>query len=312
MWIHTNSASGGAPAHRRVMSRNTKKNIFIAGMLLIPVVHFIVFWIGVNFNSILLAFQKTDAAGKIKFTFDNFTRIPTLFSKGGELLVSLENTLITWAFLTVFLLPWAFTLTYFLYKKVFLSGFFRTMLFIPTILPAVAMTSIFAYLIMPDAPFGAVLTKLVGNPSAAFLYQEKYARWTIVGYIFWTNFGGSFILLSGAMSRIPKEVLESARIDGAGMRVEMLRIVLPLCWPTVSMLILMNVASLFTVSGPILLLTKGRNNSATLSYWFFDQINGLKRFNITSAAGLVFTAVLFPIVLLTRWGLGKVYANVEF
>lgn len=113
------------------------------------------------------------------------------------------------------------------------------------------------------------------------------------------------------MSRVPKEVIESARLDGAGMWREMLKIVLPLCWPTISVLLLLNLASIFTATGPILLLTKGEAGTKTLSYWIFD----LTRMNVLgepAALGLVCTLLLFPIILVSRWGLNKVYANVEF
>ena len=114
------------------------------------------------------------------------------------------------------------------------------------------------------------------------------------------------------MSRTPKDIIESAQIDGAGMRVEMLKIVFPLCWPTISMLIILNTAGIFTATGPVLLLTKGKYGTPTISYWIFDQINTHQNYYTTSAAGLVFTAVLLPVVLFVRWALGKVYADVEF
>ena len=293
------------------LKRKSKANIFIAGMLLIPVAHFAVFWVAVNFNSILLAFQQLDDAGNAYFTFDNFRSISALFSKFGELRISLVNTLITWVFLVSFLLPWGFLLTYFLYKKIKLSGLWRTMLFVPALLPAVAMTSIFMYITLPGGPVGKLAGFFTEGGAPAFLNDAKYARWTIIFYIFLTNFGGQFILFSGAMSRVPKEVIESAHIDGAGMRTELLRIVLPLCWPTISMLLLLNLAGIFTASGPVLLLTGGKVDTSTMSYYFFNSTRFLQ-YHVPAAVGIFFTLLLFPVVLLARWGLSKVYANVEF
>lgn len=296
---------------KRILSRTGKKYIFLAVMLFIPIVHFIVFWGVVNFNAILYAFQRLNPATKQRyFTLENFKTVFVLLGKSGELARALGNTMLTWAFLTVFLLPWAFFLTYFLYKRIRLGGVWRTMLFIPTLLPAVAMTSIFIYLISPLAPAGKLATALTGR-AMAFLADDKYAKWTVIFYIFLTNFGGQFMLLSGAMGRVPNEVIESARIDGAGMRVEILKIVFPLCWPTVSMLLLLNTASLFTATGPILLLTKGGYETKTISYWIFEQTYD-KSYYIPSALGLVCTLILFPIVLLVRRGLSKIYADVEF
>ena len=297
---------------KKVLNRRTKRGIFVAGALFVPVVHFIIFWFAVNFNSILLAFKRFDPAARAEYyTLDNFKAIPAMFGKFGELRVALGNTLLTWAFLVVFLLPWGFLLTYFLYKKVRLSGVWRTMLFIPSLLPAVALTSVFIYITLPKAPVGQFLGSLFPNGAPALLAEARYAKWTVLLYIFLTNFGGQFILFSGAMARIPKELLESANIDGAGLGAELFKIVLPLCWSTFSMLILLNLAGIFTASGPVLLLTEGRANTATISFWFFNTT----RFNnhyMPAATGVMFTLALFPIVLLARWGLGKIYADVEF
>lgn len=294
-----------------VLNRRVKKRIFVAGMLFIPVVHFVIFWVAVNFNSILLAFQRFDRdLGKNYFTLANFKDIPALFVEFGPMRVALGNTFMMWSFNVFFLLPWAFLITYFLYKKIALHKFWRTTLFLPGLIPGVAMTSIFIYIIYPDAPVGKFLGLFTGgNPPE--LLGMKYARYTVILYNFLLHFGGSFVLLSGAMARVPKEVLESAQLDGADMRIELFRIILPLCWPTISMLLLMNVSGLFTASGPVLLLTNGNANTTTVSFWIFNSTRGNQVY-MPAAVGLIFTVILFPIVLLTRWGLGKVYADVDF
>ena len=295
-----------------VLKKRTKKNLFLAGMLIVPAAHFVVFWGIANFNLILLAFQGLNpTTQKVYWTFNNFRMIWALFGKYGALREALGNTLLTWGFLCFFLLPWSFVLTYFIYKKIRLSPMWRTVLFLPTLLPAVAMASIFTYIIYPDAPFGKFMALFAKN-IPAFLNDPRYAKWTIVFYIFWTNFGGSFILISGAMARVPKEIIESAYLDGAGMGTELRRILFPLCWPTLSTLLLLNTAGLFMASGPVLILTYGENGTATISFWIFNQVNKLKNYYTTSALGLACTLVLFPIVLLVRWGLSKIYANVEF
>ena len=299
--------------HKKISRRRLFDYIFIIGMLLIPVVHFCVFWGAVNFNSILMAFRRlSPETGNYFFTDANFKILVTAY-RYGNLMPALANTLLTFG-LMMFFLPWGFFITYFLYKKIFLSGFWRTMMFLPTILPAVALTAIFANIVYPNGPIGSIW-KLFGAQAPAFLASEKYARWTVLGYIFWTNFGGQFILFSGAMSRIPKEVIESARLDGAGMRTEMLKIVLPLCWPTFSMLLLLNIAGLFVASGPILLFqVQGLHSTAlTVSFKIFGEtMAGGHLLGEASALGIMCTAILFPVVLISRLGLSKIYADVEF
>lgn len=299
---------GNKKIKKIISSRVFKKNIFVISMLLIPVAHFIVFWCYVNFNSILMAFQRYNIyEGGSYFTLNNFKALDTYV----DLKIGFLNTLLTFG-LMLFILQWGFFVTYFLYKNIALSKLWRTFLFIPSILPIVAMTSIFKYIISPvGGPVQEIWQILFGSRIPSFLASKEYARWTILFYIFWTNFGGQFIVFSGAMTRIPKEVIESAHLDGAGMWTELLKLIFPLCWSTFSMLLLLNISGLFMASGPILLLTGGAQDTMTVSFWIFYNVQA-QNLNEPAALGLICTVILFPIVILSRFLLGKVYADVEF
>jgi len=295
------------------MTKKTKDYIFVALMLLIPVIHFIIFWVIVNFNSILLAFQRLDVeTGELYFTTKNFQ---TVFKElqSSEIRSALINTLLTSGFSIFFLLPWGFFITYFLYKKIPLTGVWRLFLFLPSIMPAIFFTSIFKYAIYPQGPIGKLWLLLFNKEIPTFFLEVDYGKWAVLGYFFWTNFGGQFILFMGAMARIPTQLLEAGQIDGAGMRVELLQIVFPLCWSTFSMILILNVAGLFTASGPILLLTGGAADTETISYWIFRHVQaGESTLFMPSALGIVCTVVVFPIVTIVRWACDKVWADVEF
>ena len=297
----------------RLANKKKKDYLFVAVMLLIPVIHFIVFWGVVNFNSILLAFQRLDrTTGEMYFTFNNFESLVELFETN-ELKKALINTLLTAGFQIVFLLPWGFFLTYFLFKKIPLRGLWRTFLFLPTILPAIFLTGVFNNAITQYGPIGEIWEMLFNSPIPDFFVDERYGKWGVLLYFFWTNFGGQFILFTGAMTRIPTEIFEAAKVDGAGMGTELFKIVLPLCWPTFSMLLILNIASVFTSTGPILLLTRGAADTKTISYWIFEQVSQpAPALYIPSALGVACTVILFPIITFVRKGLGKIYADVEF
>lgn len=297
---------------KKTMTKKQKDYVFVALMLLIPVINFIIFWVIVNFNSILLAFQRLDReTGTHYFTLENFASLVNLF-KTNELKNALVNTLIMSGFQILFVLPWGFFLTYFLYKKIPLTGVWRLCLFLPTILPAIFMTSAFKYAIYPQGPIGLLWEGIFGEQIPTFFMEDKYGIWAVLFYFFWTNFGGQFILFTGAMTRIPDQLLEAGQIDGAGMFVEFFQIVFPLCWSTFSMLLVLNIASIFTTTGPILLLTKGAANTTTISFWIFQQVNNSQSLYIPSALGIVCTLIIFPIVTIVRSLSGKIYADVEF
>ena len=64
--------------------------------------------------------------------------------------------------------------------------------------------------------------------------------------------------------------------------------------------------NIFNTSGPILLFTGGSAGTTTLAFWIFKQVygtgqmGGTGQYNLVSCAGLVFTLIGVPIILLVR------------
>ncbi|MGN1052239.1 MAG: carbohydrate ABC transporter permease, partial [Candidatus Scatosoma sp.] len=146
----------------------------------------------------------------------------------------------------------------------------------------------------------------------AFLSETEYALKSLIIYALWTGISGNFILYCGAMNRIPIEVVESARLEGSMCWTELVHIVIPMIWPTLSTTLIFTVVGIFSSSGNILLLTHGVTSTYTLSYWIFDQVRTFQSYYVPSALGLVFTLIGFPIVLITRYFLNKIYPDVEY
>ncbi|MFQ9736714.1 MAG: ABC transporter permease subunit [Christensenellaceae bacterium] len=118
---------------------------------------------------------------------------------------------------------------------------------------------LFANIVGVNGPVASLMQKILGLERVPeLLGQDEYALGTIVVYCIWTGFGTNLILLNGAMARIPAEVLEAARLDGAGRVRELFQIILPLTWPTLTTLITFTFIGIFTASGPILLLRAAR------------------------------------------------------
>ena len=113
------------------------------------------------------------------------------------------------------------------------------------------------------------------------------------------------------MSRIPAEVIESAKLDGCGMWRELVSMVLPLMFPTIATVVVFTCTGIFSSSGPVLLMTGGEFETTTIAFWIFnnvrgDSFGGVSQYNLVSAAGLFFTVIGVPLILLVRWLLEKV------
>ena len=295
-------------------AKKINRTLFIGGMLMIPVLNFVIFWLGVNFNSILLAFKGIKngteywTLGNFKYLYQEFFVYPD-----SGMRLYLKNTMIFFSLGAFVITPLSLLLSFFLYKRILGYKFYRIMFFLPSIMSAVVVSSLFKYLLGASGPVGEIYKILHGVEYApAFLSETEYALKSLIIYGLWTGIAGNFILYCGAMNRIPIEVVESARLEGSNCRTELVHIVIPMIWPTLSTTLIFTVVGIFSASGNILLLTHGVISTYTLSYWIFDQVKTFQSYYIPSALGLVFTLIGFPIVLITRYFLNKIYADVEY
>ena len=289
---------------------------FIAVMLAVPLLNLLIFYFGVNINSVLLAF-KENIGGETVFSLYNFQRLFKEFASSASVVnEALKNTLIFFFLSFIIITPLSLIFAYFLYKKIYGYKIFRFVFFLPSIISATVLTTLYKQLILPDGVISQ-LVRLVGGevPLLGYLATEDTALWAIVVYTLWTGFGVNIILFSGAMSKLPEEVMEYAKIDGVGTWRELVQIIIPMIWPTVSTMLTFAIVGLFTASGPILLFTKGQYGTYTISFWIFDLVqgvDGVTNFEYASAVGLFFTLVGVPIVMTVRHFINKLVEIVEY
>ena len=299
------------PVKRKSMKAAKRLDlIFITAMLVIPCVHWLVFWLGVNFNSLLMAFQHpaTD-----KLSLINMRSVFAELSSGSSnLTIAIKNTLMYFT-KDFCMLVFQLLIAYFFYKKIWGKRAFQVIFYLPSIISAVAMVAVFSNVIAPSGPLGIIIQKVGQKFDPEFLVPEFLARsdtasYTIMMYTIWLGWGGNMLLLGGALARIPLEIVESAKLDGIGTVKEITHIILPLIWPTVSTILILMMTGLFTADGPILLFTEGAYSTQTIGYWIFDLVYNAGRlaYNKVAAAGMVFTAIGVPIILGFRWLIEKV------
>ena len=294
---------------RRIAIKRKKKTwgeiLFIIGMLFIPIVHFLVFWLYKNIDSILLAFQTPALNGGIEWNFENFNTLFKEFSlPDSNILRALKNTFIFF-FADLFItFPLAILIAYFIYKRV--PGFrtFRGIFYLPCIIAATVTATLFEYIIAGNGPVAQILG-IQGIEMPALLANSDYALKTILFYTIFFGLGGNLVLLSGALNQVDKSVLESANIDGANRFQELIYMIIPLMWPTLSTILTFMFVGLFGASGPILLFTQGAYGTQTLSYWIFHQVYYGSTYYYPAAVGLFFTLIGAPIALVMRWLLSK-------
>lgn len=280
------------------------QTLFLTVMLIVPIVQWAIFWLYVNIQTILLGFQTRIG----EWTLSNFRQLfYELGTAGSNINTAVLNTLRYFATNVCVIMVLALIISYFMFRQIKGARVFRIIFYLPAIISAVAMTTVFENFIAPTGPVGYIFESL-GREAPELLADSSTATNTIIFYTVWTGFGTNILLFTGAMSRVPMSVLESAKLDGAGMGREIVSIILPLIWPTISTLLILNYTSIFSASGPILLFTSGGYGTTTIGYWIFDMVYNYNSYNMVSAAGLFFTCIGVPFIMLVRWLIEKIPA----
>ena len=310
------------------LRRNKYKFIFC--MLILSIVSWAVFYVYKNLSSFTMAFQILEGYGEggkeiYRWGFDNFVKFWTEMTTVDKTMTSFKNALMNTLFLyvagNVLAIPLEYLTSYYLYKKITGYKVFRNVFYLPNILSAVVMTTIFKNIVAADGLIshlylsmnpGITPAELTSHWVTKLLSTKQYAKWTVLLYLEWVGLPGSYIVLTAAMNRIPTSVTESAKLDGVSAWGEFRNIVIPMIWPTIYILILSKITGILSADGPILLLTNGAHDTYTIGFWFYSQIIVSHSFEYPSAIGLIMTAVVAPISIIARKLLDKVYADVEY
>lgn len=284
--------------------RSIKMHIFCYLMMVPAVITFLVWYVYINFSSIAMAFQvmKPDGSynwgnGAFEWGLGNFSYFFKELSLGDSMFnEAIRNSLIFFVCNTFLDLPFALIFCYFVYKKILGYNTLRVLIYLPNIVIGTVTSALFKQVIALNGPI-AVFISHFGLEMPALFNTTETAMPSLVFYNFFYGIGGNFILLGGAMNAIPEETLEAAKIDGCSWFREMVQLVIPMCWPTLSTMLITAAAGLFSSSGPILLFTKGAYGTYTISYWMYEQLLSGTNLEISSAIGIVFTIIALPIVL---------------
>ena len=298
--------------------REVKKYLFILSIIGIQLINFVIFYIIQNGNSILMAFQLKKR-GQVYWTFDNFKRVYTQFFGDGanssELMLALVNTFKFFA-LSLVMFPIAFCTSYFMYKKIYGYRGLQIIFFVPGLVSGVVWSMLYKELVGVNGPVVDVLQWLTGAKEPYLLLGDsRYALKTVMAYSIWFGIAGNFVLYGGALSRIPTELIEVGKLDGITWYRELIQVIVPLVWPTISTLLILSMTGLFTASGNILYLTNGAFGTNTISFLIFQNVYGNQltsnTYNYAACVGICFTVLTLPIVFISRWLLNKV-EDVEY
>jgi N-acetylglucosamine transport system permease protein len=172
------------------------------------------------------------------------------------------------------------------------AGFYRVVFFFPQVLAVAVIAVLFQQVFRPDSS-GMVNGPLMalGLPPVGFLSNPDVALWSILGVLVWQAVGFYVVLFSAGMASMPAELIEAARIDGAGRAQMFFRVTLPLLWDTVQVgWVYLGIAALdaFAIVWVMTAEQGGPDHSTTvIAAEIYRNAFGYFRFGYASAMGVV-------------------------
>ncbi|MEW9550349.1 carbohydrate ABC transporter permease [Nonomuraea sp. NPDC050783] len=177
-------------------------------------------------------------------------------------------------------------------------GFFRTVVFLPQVVAMVVVAVAWRRVYAPDGTLNALLGAL-GLESLARGWLGDYTfALPAVGVVgTWFETGLVTVLLLAGMSRIPADLYEAARLDGAGAVREFLAVTLPSVRGEIAVALTLTVIAALRTFDLVYVTTRGGPGTSTTvpSYEVYHRAFGLGQVGSAAAVGVTLTVVIFVI-----------------
>lgn len=188
-------------------------------------------------------------------------------------------------------------------RYIYASNIIKIMIFMPYISSVVAIAIVWMVMLQPS--YGPINQFLMGigitNPPK-WIADIKWAMPTLILITIWQGIGYYVIIYIGGLNSIPKDVYESAEIDGATFWDKFIRISVPLVSPTTFFLAITGIIASFKVFDLISVLTDGGPGTSTtvVAYYMYKTAFNYHKMGYASAMATVVFIIIFVITVL-QW-----------
>lgn len=294
----------GTPLRKTKRQGDKRDLFFYCALMVLPLIQLCIFYFGVNIQTILMAFQHYDAFTDT-FTWDFHTNIKTFLTEAATpgFWEMMKNSFWIYIFTQLAGTALAILFAYYIYKRHKGSTFFRFMLFLPSVIPAILLTVLYKDTVGLGLPawLQYLFGKTMENPFSSSGDGLRYALITL--FTVWTGFAAQTLIYSATMDRIDTSVIEAGKMDGASPWQEFIHIILPNILPAVSVFIVTGIACFFTNDNNVFnfLSWQALPQEKTIGYYLYILVvNGKTGYCYSAFLGLICSLILIPIVTVVR------------
>jgi multiple sugar transport system permease protein len=284
----------GVKARRTRRSQSLARRETLTFYLLISpwLIGLLLFVLGPMVASLVLSFTRWDLLSPAKFIgLQNYEK---MFARDPLFWQSLKVTAIYTCVYVPVELAGGLILALVLNQRLRFVGVFRTIYYLPSVLPGVAFVVLWMWILHPDVGLINTLLSYIGIQGPRWLADPDWALPALLMMSLW-GLGRTMVIYLASLQGIPQQLYEAAAIDGAGRWHSFWRITLPMLTPTIFFNLVLSIISTFQTFTSAFVATDGGPLDSTLFYVLYLFRQAFQFFNMGYASALAW--VLFVIIL---------------
>jgi ABC-type sugar transport system permease subunit len=245
----------------------------------------------------------------MNFNFSGLGNFETVFKDPFFLNTVRNNVIFVFVGGILMLIP-AMLITLALHEPIKGKSFFRFIILVPTVLAGSVVGLMWKWMYNPS--FGLIdpILKAIGlgKFAIAWLGNEKTALTAIIVAMVWYKIGLWVILLTAGLERIPSELLEAGKIDGADGWQLFFHVTLPLMWETIRVVLILWIVwglqeftIIYALTGPTIFTLGGPLGATELmTIYIFKAAFGSKKWAYSMAIATVMLAMILLLSMISN------------
>ena len=201
----------------------------------------------------------------------------------------------------------ALLLALLLNQKVRGIALYRTLFYVPSIVPIVAGAILWVWILHPEWGLINSTLRIVGIEGPLWLASLTWSKPALILMALWGS-GSAMIIVLAGLQGVPQHLYEAAEIDGANRWQRFQHVTIPMLSPTIFFILVLSVIASFQVFTTAYVMTGGGPAESTLFYMLYLYRRAFVLLDMgyaASMAWILFVAVLaltlFQFKLASRW-----------
>lgn len=173
----------------------------------------------------------------------------------------------------------------------------RALLLLPVFVLPVISGLTWRMLLQPEYGMISFILEKLGFGVKAWLAEPNFAYSMVIIQDIWRMWPFMFMFIYAGLSGMPKEYIEAAQIDGAGLWKKITKIVIPYLRPTVATALLLRLIDALRIFSEVYVMTGGGPGNSTLLLSLYINKQAFEFFNIGYAAAMGVILLIVALII---------------